>query len=116
MISQSLQKIIIIALTLFVVAFVGYRLFTMTPDASLSTDLSSPTTEVAGQDILTLVEKLKLITIDESVFSSPTFSNLKDFSSEITPEAQGRVNPFAGIGNDSSQFIQPNKSTTTSAR
>ena len=51
-------------------------------------------------DTLALVDKLKTISIDQNVFSSPIFSSLKDFTQTIFPEQQGRTNPFSTIGSD----------------
>lgn len=60
-----------------------------------------------GTDILILANKIKTVTIDPSVFSSPLFAYLKDFSNPLTPEAQGRPNPFAPIGLDVSSIVVP---------
>ncbi len=65
--------------------------------------------QATNKDTLTLIEKLKTISIDQNVFSGPMFSSLKDFSQTISPELQGRTNPFALIGSDifvGSQKIQ----------
>ena len=94
---KSTQKIIVTLVTFLIVGFLSYTFFIKnTPTIDSVKDLSSE--EIAGEDILALVEKLKLISIDQSIFSSPLFNNLKDFGITPTGESQGRVNPFAQIG------------------
>jgi hypothetical protein len=53
-----------------------------------------------GADVLALIEKLKTISIDTKLFEQPLFTNLKDGTVPITPEQQGRNNPFLLIGLD----------------
>ncbi len=115
MVSPNTQKMFIIAIVLFFLGVVGYKLFTATPEAPVAVDISTSNTEIAGQDILTLVEKLKTISIDEGLFSSSLFNNLKDYSLELIPELPGRINPFALIGSDyNTQPTQSNKVATSS--
>jgi len=47
--------------------------------------------------IVTLLDDLKSITIDESIFSNPTLVGLQDFELQIPEEAQSRDNPFAPV-------------------
>jgi hypothetical protein len=98
------QKILIVTL-LLVMAAAGYYFFFSGTSESLSVgiDLSPATREVVGEDVLVLVEQLKKISVDPSLFSSPIFLRLKDFTVPILPEAQGRSNPFAEIGADTAQ-------------
>jgi len=69
----------------------------------INTDVIS--TEPLGQDILILAEKLEQISINSEIFSSNLFQTLVDLSIPISPEAQGRPNPFAAVGSDSTQVI-----------
>jgi len=48
--------------------------------------------------IVTLLQDLRDININESVFSHPTLSQLQDFELAIPEEAQSRSNPFAPVG------------------
>ncbi len=81
-----------------ILAFFGYQIFFTTPPAAVSVDGTATSTGIVGQDILTLVEKLKVISIDQSIFSSPLFSSLTDFGQTLVPESVGRSNPFAALG------------------
>jgi hypothetical protein len=55
-----------------------------------------------GQDIILLVDKFEAVSIDTSLFSSSLFNSLKDFSVTVSPESQGRKNPFILVGVESS--------------
>ena len=97
MVSPTTQKLAIALITLIVLLVFGYNSLAKgqpTPSGSVSLGNS----EIVGEDILTLVEKLKTISLDQSLFTSPLFMSLKDYSVTLYPESQGRANPFAGIG------------------
>ncbi len=98
MISAQLQKILIVGLTLVFVVYMLLGLYNTVPDPVVLSEVSS--SESASQDILTLVANLNSISIDPSLFSSPLFVSLQDTSAVISPEAQGRPNPFSPIGVD----------------
>ncbi len=97
MVTPQLQKIILTILVTAVVGYFAYNLFAGTPAAPSAT-LNEP---VVGQDILVLVDKLKVFNFDTSIFSSDLITHLTDRSPLILPEAQGRPNPFLPIGQDS---------------
>ena len=44
-----------------------------------------------------LVSELQPISFDTSIFSDPRFMTLTDLATPITPEASGRLDPFAPI-------------------
>ena len=95
--TPTLQKIIIALVALLTLGFFGYSMFT---NSSLNGTQATSTAHLVGHDTLTLVEKLKTISIDQEIFSNALFTNLKDFTQTISPELQGRANPFATIGSD----------------
>ncbi len=100
MISQELQRLIAITLTLAFVGYAGYSLSQKEPNVTaVQNDFAS--SETASQDISALSEELQKIQIDASLFSSPLFTSLFDFSTPVIPEEQGRPNPFNKIGTDS---------------
>jgi hypothetical protein len=118
MVSPSTQKIFVTLIVILILGFFGYKTFTQTPVAP-NKEVVLSDTEVVGQDILSLVDKLKIISIDQDFFSSPSFRNLKDFTQPIFPEARGRLNPFATIGSDGSSSldtINQTQATSTGAR
>jgi len=55
---------------------------------------------VAGKEILALLVDLKSIKLQSDIFRDRAFRSLEDFSIPISPEPQGRTNPFAPIGSD----------------
>lgn len=69
---------------------------------SLSTVGVDGTTNAAagaevGADVLTLLNKINSLRIDASIFASPSYQSLVDFSVEIPTENVGRPNPFAPL-------------------
>ena len=98
MFGGNIQKIIITLVIIAGLGILAYNIFVNKQPAILITILDTNNTETTGEDILVLAEKLKVISIDPSLFSSTLFSNLRDSSVIIVPESQGRVNPFDLIG------------------
>lgn len=93
----------IIAIVLFVVgAFIAYTFFTggEEPVVTVESVGGQPGDSVAGQELLNLLLTLKGITLPDSVFASPAFQALEDFSQPIPPIPIGRKNPFEPIGTD----------------
>jgi len=80
--------------------FIAYSIFFMAPSADVSSVASSTDSTGDGNDIVSLAQKLQNVKIDQTLFSSNIFKSLKDYSAPVTPEPQGRPNPFASIGND----------------
>jgi hypothetical protein len=68
--------------------------------------LSSPDTTAISGDLLVTLGSLHTIKLDNSLFSDPVFVSLSDFGVSLPPQAAGRRNPFAPVG-------QGNLSTTT---
>lgn len=69
-------------------------------DGTLATDVT-PGSEDIGGEFVTLLLNMKTIKLDEGFFQSSSFKALQDFSTAIQPENnQGRINPFAPIGQD----------------
>ncbi len=59
--------------------------------------------ENVGGEFLNLLLSVKNIKLDKSIFSEKAFVNLRDSSILLVPEGnEGRVNPFAPLGQDSS--------------
>ena len=53
------------------------------------------------KDFLSILLNVKNIKLDDSIFLSPAFSNLRDSSiSLIQDQIEGRPNPFAPLGSD----------------
>lgn len=46
------------------------------------------------RDIVLILNQLKTISIDDTIFRDPAFMALTDFHREISPQPKGRPNPF----------------------
>ena len=95
MVTPILQKVLASVIVIFVLGYVGFRLYSQTPDTSAQVPEAE---EQIGQNILSLVNQLKTVSIDDSFFTSQILLTLKDYSVLLNPEFQGRPNPFAPIG------------------
>jgi hypothetical protein len=75
----------------------GYLLFFQgSTEAPLSQ--TSVAGNAAAQQFASLVTQLAPITFNTRIFSDPRFSALSDITTVVTPEAAGRVDPFAPFG------------------
>ena len=107
-------KQIIIAVVVIIVAFVGFKMYFDGMSGSTgatSTDDSNITQPVDGQAILSLLNRLKMVSLNKSIFSSAVFNSLVSFEEPIPDQAILRPNPFAPIGNDASGFISNSTSS-----
>lgn len=91
------NKIILLVVAVLVIAMFLYNTIFNTADDSL---LSESSAVSVGDDLLKINEELKKVTLDSSLFSSAGFMRLIDFSTQITPQATGRTNPFNTIGRE----------------
>jgi hypothetical protein len=97
--SLNTKNIIIGLLALLAIGGAVYYFFFNNSAPTVVTDSLAPSaTELASQDIIVMVEKLKTVSIESSLFSEPIFTSLRDFSVPLLQENQGRLNPFSRIG------------------
>ncbi len=95
------QKLILALVIFALTGYVIYSSFFSTPSApSVSPDETGAAVQAEGQDVIDLAAKLDSISIDPGIFTSTLFKSLKDFDVPISPELQGRPNPFEIIGID----------------
>ena len=100
---QGKQTLIIIILVIII--FGGYFLFFRSDSSSDTSgsllEVISPTgASVVENDILEMLRQLQTIELDGTIFASPAFTTLRDFSVELTDEPIGRSNPFVPVGTD----------------
>lgn len=88
------NKTLIVTVIVFVAALWVYSSFVK---PTLTTPTNTSTREV-GSDILALYASLQSVTLDQSLFSSPLYRNLVDFSTPLASQPVGRTNPFGTIG------------------
>lgn len=95
---KSLEKNQGVVLTILLVigGIFVYRTFFATP---IDPTLVAPdiTTQGPGKDVVDLYQSLQSVTLDTSLFSSPGYRSLVDFTTPISPQPIGRRNPFDKI-------------------
>jgi hypothetical protein len=93
---KSLKKYqnTLIAVFLFAAGFYLYNMFG--PNLALleSSD------ETVGSDLVELLGRLEAAKLDQSLFNSPVYKSLSDFSVEVPSQPTGRRNPFDILGRD----------------
>ncbi len=93
--SLSNNKGTIVAVILFLaVIFVYHSFFAGTN----TIEDQSASAEAAGNDILALEQSLDNVNLDLSLFSSPTYQALVDYSPVLPTLPIGRAHPFDPIG------------------
>jgi hypothetical protein len=102
-----------IAVVLVGLAIAGLSWFALSQEGEPATLLTTESTVDAGGDaeLVSTLIALRAVKLEGTIFSDPAFASLKDYSTQIVPEAIGRPNPFAPL-NHSSQSVST--STTTS--
>jgi RsiW-degrading membrane proteinase PrsW (M82 family) len=63
-----------------------------------STSGTSAATAAVGDNVLTMLNNVSSIHIDSNFFSTPAYQSLVDYSIVVPPQAVGRQNPFAPVG------------------
>lgn len=85
----------IIIVTLIVAGAAYWYFFTGTGDQP---PLTASSSENASQThFQSLVSELQPISFQTDIFSNPSFTSLVNLATPVTPEAQGRIDPFAPL-------------------
>lgn len=88
------SKNIFILIAILVVGYLLYN-YVFKPDEPLTTTSTSSSAQIFGQDLINELNHLKSLNeIDTSIFTNPSFTNLKDISVEVEPRQIGKQNPF----------------------
>ena len=111
-------KQIIVAVVIIVIAFFAIKYFfgDSTIDSGTTTAQTPQVDLVNGQEIVTMLNRLNNVKIDEKIFTHPVFVSLEDFGRPIDSENVGRPNPFAPIGADGTTVTSRPTSTSTAPR
>ena len=86
------------AVAIVALAFLYNLLFSASTDTLL--ELTESPTDVIGREVVQLSDVLNGVTLDDAIFSSPSYLFLTDFSVTVEPQPTGRPNPFNIIGRD----------------
>ena len=96
-----------IILIVAVLAFTAYSVFFaggVRQDESLLTTNNAAVPEAAiTSELISLLLEMKVLKLDNSLFSDKRFRSLTDFSVTLTPQPIGRSNPFLPLGVSSSE-------------
>ena len=107
---------IIIAVIVIIVAFFGFKYFFVGAPASDESLVAENNTEFAdGQSILILLNKLKEVQLNDTVFSNKTFISLESSERPLDPQVFERKNPFFPIGVEGSGAIISRSTSTASS-
>lgn len=74
-----------------------YNIFFKSDTITAPSELSASS---IGDDLLKIRRELQAVTLDQTLFSSPGYLLLDDFSTSIPQQITGRPNPFDIIGRD----------------
>ena len=97
---SSSHKSIIGAVVIFGALALGYFYFSgnkpVATDSLLQAN-ATPEANVVSSRILNLLNQIRTLKIDTSIFKDPAYQSLVDYSVSIPPVDVGRPNPFAPI-------------------
>ncbi|MBX4195666.1 hypothetical protein KW796_01765 [Candidatus Parcubacteria bacterium] len=88
---------LIVVAILFIIGIYVYSSFRSPASVSTTRDISA---QAVGSDVLNLYSSIQSVSLNQSLFSSPLYKRLVDFSTPIPNQLPGRNNPFDSIGRD----------------
>lgn len=95
------KKTLIILIVIAIVGLIIYFYITGKPSdssvSSLETGESATDAQLAGTRVLNLLNQINSLKIDSTIFESPAYKSLIDYSVAIPERSIGRQNPFAPI-------------------
>lgn len=91
------NKGILAIVAIFILVISIYNFFFKSEAIPIPSELSASS---IGEDLIKIRSELQAVTLDQSLFSSPRYLELTDFSVAIPQQATGRPNPFNIIGQD----------------
>jgi hypothetical protein len=84
---------------ILVLGAIGYYFYSGGSAAPTSSSFTvSSDNSVVGSDVLSLLDQIQSLRIDTTLFQSPVYQSLTDFTVPIPPENIGKANPFLPIG------------------
>ncbi len=114
--TQKIKQIIIVVVVIIIALVVFKKFFpSQSGDQALSVEQTSSENFIDGQIILSLLNQLERVTLDESIFSSSVFTSLVSVDRPLESQVLERKNPFLPIGVDSSSVYTPVSTSTAPA-
>lgn len=93
----SKMPYVFIAIIVFIAVMIYFYWSGTNTSESLTLQELSSANQVAGAQVLSLLNEISSLNIDGSFFNSPSYKTLRDYSVEIPPLPVGRPNPFATV-------------------
>ena len=97
---KTSKKNIVIIVVIIIAAIIGYFYYegsTPVTNSSLQTTAASDDAQAVGARVLALLNQIRSLKIDTSIFKDPSYMTLRDYSVAIPQENVGRPNPFAPL-------------------
>ncbi len=95
--SKKTIAIIVIIILVALLAYFYYEGNAPVSNSSLETTAASADAQAVGGRVLSLLNQIRSLKIDTSVFKDPSYQTLRDYSVQIPQEDVGRPNPFAPL-------------------
>lgn len=98
--NNYMKKLTVILIIILVLASFVYFYMKGNELSKNSSLLEGSTPDVSnnvGAEVLALLNQVKLIKIDSTIFESPVYKTLVDYTVEVPPQPVGRPNPFAPV-------------------
>ncbi len=92
-----MRKSTIIVVLVIVAAGIAYFYYEGFPSPDSSSLQASSDEASVGTQVLDLLNQIRSLKIDTSLFSDPAYLTLRDYTVQIPPENVGRTNPFAPL-------------------
>ncbi len=97
-----MKKNILIAIVLLGIGIAGFMIFGKSDSQTSILVSQNANANNIGAEILTALNQLDSLKLDESVFEDGSFKTLINFSKPIQSQPVGRNNPFAPVGKSGS--------------
>ena len=94
--SLEKNKSVVVAIVVFIFAIIIYNYFFASSVGSVASE--SDAAQTVGNNVLALNAKLGSVSFNTTIFTSPAYSSLVDFTPPLPAGNPGRTNPFAPIG------------------
>ncbi len=107
------HKLTLVVIALLVAGGVWYGMSSTPAVPDLTSTPAAAGASSADQGIVPTLLTLRAVKLDGTIFSNPTFTQLRDFSTDIITEPVGRTNPFAPFSSPSQLSASSTKGTQT---
>jgi len=93
----SKMPYVILAIIVAIAALIYFYLTGNTTSESQTLQELSTANQVEGAQVLSLLNEISSLKIDNSFFNNPSYKTLRDYSVQIPALSVGRPNPFSSV-------------------